>query len=182
MTLETIYYIGQTIAVVAILISLVAIYFQQRQTHSLARAEHEREILAKWESAYDIITRDPDALKSVKICLQDYEGADPTQQAWFGYLMHIIINITERNVYLQRDKLARDGGFDDVKAVIRPFLAAPGGRQFWQRARLSYGVEVRQVLDSALLEPYDGPMIWELFPFYAPEINETSDSKSEDKE
>lgn len=181
MSLETIYYITQIVAVAAILISLVAIYFQQRQVHSLARAEHEREVLAKWETAYDVITRDPDALNSVKICLQDYEGAASIQQAWFGYLMHIIINITERNVFLQRDKLARDVGLHDVKAVIRPFLAAPGGEQFWQRARLAYGIDVRQVLDSALLEPYDGPMIWELFPFYAPETNEASESKLEDK-
>ncbi|MEL6826749.1 MAG: hypothetical protein AAFN91_10925 [Pseudomonadota bacterium] len=176
MTLETIYYITQIIAVVAILISLVAIYLQQRQTHSLASAEHEREILARWEVAFDIITRDPDALKSVTICFQDYERAAPIQQAWFGYLMHIIINITERNLHLRKDKLANEKSTDDIKGVMRPFLAAPGGRQYWQRARLSYGADVRQLLDSTLLEPYDGPMIWELYPFYAPETNEASDS------
>lgn len=39
MTLEAIYYIGQTVAVVAILASLGAIWLQMRQGHMIARAE-----------------------------------------------------------------------------------------------------------------------------------------------
>lgn len=42
MTLETIYYIGQTVAVGAILASLVAIYIQQRKDHAFAQAESQR--------------------------------------------------------------------------------------------------------------------------------------------
>ena len=40
MTLEEIYYIGQTIAVVAILASLGAIWFQQRQANQIARTQN----------------------------------------------------------------------------------------------------------------------------------------------
>ena len=40
MTLESIYYIGQTIAVGAILVSLAAIYWQQRQANQIARTEN----------------------------------------------------------------------------------------------------------------------------------------------
>ena len=40
MTLETIYYIGQTVAVVAIVASLVAIYWQQREANKMARVEN----------------------------------------------------------------------------------------------------------------------------------------------
>ncbi|GLQ21739.1 hypothetical protein ACFFUB_09050 [Algimonas porphyrae] len=178
MTLETLYYSSQIIAVVAILASLIAIYFQQRQNHALARAEHEREALLRWETVYDVITRDPEALKSVRICLQDYEDATSQQQAWFGYFMHIFINITENVVFMQKDKLAHDESLDDAKALIRPLLAAPGGRQYWDRARLSYGVNVRRVLDDALREPYDGPQIWELYPFYAPDKEEASDGEA----
>jgi len=35
MTLESIYYVGQTIAVFAILISLIALWVQRRQTYSV---------------------------------------------------------------------------------------------------------------------------------------------------
>ena len=44
MTLESIYYIGQTIAVAAILGSLVAIYAQQRQANKIARMDMSQRV------------------------------------------------------------------------------------------------------------------------------------------
>jgi len=84
MTLENIYYIGQTIAVGAILVSLVAIYIQQRKDHALARAEHQREILDSSTRLFDSIRFQPTGLESVRKCLVDFEGAEPDQQAEFG--------------------------------------------------------------------------------------------------
>jgi len=59
MTLETIYYIGQTIAVAAILASLVAIYIQQRKDHEFAKAENQRKILMQIERIMGIEMRLP---------------------------------------------------------------------------------------------------------------------------
>ena len=53
MTLETIYYVGQTIAVVAILISLAAIWFQMKQTHDLARVDSSRNM---WMYVSEVMT------------------------------------------------------------------------------------------------------------------------------
>ncbi len=44
MTLENIYYVGQTVAVVAILGSLVAIYTQQRQANKIARMDMSQRV------------------------------------------------------------------------------------------------------------------------------------------
>ena len=53
MTLETVYYITQIIAVGAILASLVAIYIQQRKDHILARADSQREVLQLNSNIFD---------------------------------------------------------------------------------------------------------------------------------
>ena len=45
MSLETVYYITQIVAVVAILASLVAIWFQMRQSQKMERAAAQRELL-----------------------------------------------------------------------------------------------------------------------------------------
>ena len=66
MTLETIYYITQIIAVGAILASLVAIYIQQRKDHVLARAEHQRQILAEVPRYTELAATDPAALQSIR--------------------------------------------------------------------------------------------------------------------
>ena len=42
MTLENIYYIGQTLAVIVIIATLIALLIQTRQTNARARAETSR--------------------------------------------------------------------------------------------------------------------------------------------
>ena len=75
MTLETVYYITQIIAVGAILASLVAIYIQQRKDHALAKAENQREILMQVERLTAPPTAHPKALENIRACVMDYEGA-----------------------------------------------------------------------------------------------------------
>jgi len=65
MTLEEIYYIGQTIAVLAILGSLAAIYWQQRKAHALARAESQREISQLASQWFDEVLAHPTGLENV---------------------------------------------------------------------------------------------------------------------
>ena len=55
MTLETIYYIGQTIAVIAILGSLVAIYIQIRQQNQLSRFNAIREVIEQYNALNGLV-------------------------------------------------------------------------------------------------------------------------------
>ena len=48
MTLEELYYISQIVAVVAIIGSLVAIYYQQSQTNKIARAQISQDVSANY--------------------------------------------------------------------------------------------------------------------------------------
>lgn len=71
MTLENIYYVGQTIAVLAILASLGAIWFQMRQANRLAKLETTRMI---WS----------DATEMLRSQVEDKEKADFLQRALFA--------------------------------------------------------------------------------------------------
>ena len=168
MTLETIYYITQIVAVAAILASLVAIYIQQRKDHELARAEHQRETGDEYNKFYEYITQDPDALDCIKACFQDYEGATSKEQAKFGYLIHLGINIADKTLELLNRKLVSVEHYASAIELSHMLLNTPGGRQYRKRSRLVYGAFIRAELDKALSEQKDGPMIWDLLPFFAP--------------
>lgn len=169
MTLEAVYYITQIIAVGAILASLVAIYIQQRKDHVLARAENQRAILEQVESFMSIPLASPDALENIRACYVDYEGATPAQQASFAHLVHKAVSIAEASLYMRNDKLIAEASYKGFEGAALLSLVTPGGRQYWQRVRMAIGADIRDVLDSALRERTDIPLVWEVFPQFAPD-------------
>lgn len=181
MTLENVYYIGQTIAVVAILGSLIAIYIQQQKDHELAKAENQREILMQIEQLTKPPLAHPQALENIRTCLKDYEGAKRSAQADFSHLVHKSINLAESALYMRKAKLINEASYAGIEGAPLLFLFTPGGKQYWQRTRMVVGAEIREVLDKALIERTDIPPIWEVFPMYAPDIEKRDYSDKQEE-
>lgn len=180
MSLETIYYIGQTIAVIAILASLVAIYIQQRKDHALARAEHQRQILSEVPRYFELAATNPAILQSLRKCFVNYDGASPQDQAAFVHFMHTAVNIAETALYMRKDKLINEASYAGFEGAALSSLVTPGGKQYWQRARLAIGADIRDALDKALMERTDIPSAWEFFPQFAPDEVQASISDEKD--
>ncbi len=182
MTLETLYYITQIIAVGAILASLVAIYIQQRKDHELAKAEHQREILMQIERLTSAPIQHPDALSNIRACLKDYEGAKRSEQADFAHVVHKSINLAESALYMRSTGLINEASYVGMEGAALLFLVTPGGKQYWQRTRMAVGADIRENLDKALAERTDVPPIWEVFPMYALDIVELTSTEDAEKE
>ncbi|MEO1662415.1 MAG: hypothetical protein AAFR51_15610 [Pseudomonadota bacterium] len=181
MSLETVYYVTQIIAVGAILISLIAIYIQQRKDHILARAENQREILREIENLTGIPVASPDALQNIRACYFDYEGATPAQQADFAHVVHKAISIAETALYMRNDKLIAEASYRGMEGAALLSLMTPGGQQYWQRMRMFLGSDIREALDQAMRERTDIPPIWEVLPQYTPDPAQTSAIDPEDE-
>lgn len=167
MTLETIYYIGQTIAVGAILASLVAIYIQQRKDHALAKAESQREITQQASQWFDQLLAHPTGLQSVRHCLQSFHGATPREQAEFSQYMVKSVMLAEQAVYMQNDKLIDHNSH--VKIVMLPVLhiVTPGGREYWADIKSAFGVDVVAAIDKVLAEnPPPAETLFKVFPYF----------------
>ena len=118
MTLETIYYVGQTIAVVALIISLIFVGLQVRQNsqqtaqaNKLARAENRREVISQYNSIYELFFTHPETLTFTRECFQDFENASPEAQVVFAHGMHQFINFLEQAVFLHNEDLLDDETF-----------------------------------------------------------------------
>ena len=177
MTLENIYYIGQTIAVGAILVSLVAIYIQQRKDHALARAEHQREILDSSTRLFDSIRLQPTGLESVRKCLVDFEGAEPDQQAEFGAFAMQTLLLAEKAMYADQDGLLVDAALEAYLNIAVFFIGTPGGRQYWARTNPMFGDEIKTLLDERLQATPDTlPNLLEVMPYLLLRTGESSSS------
>lgn len=169
MSLETIYYITQIIAVGAILASLAAIYVQLRKDHALARSERQQELMNVTNTIYEYLACQRGVLRSVKLCFQDYERATPEAQVEFGYLVHRGLNLAQQATYLRDDKLIENDLYSSALGVSLMYLKTPGGQEYWKRVRISYTENMRSAIDKALLDPASIPPAWDIFPFFAPD-------------
>jgi len=133
MSLEDIYYVGQTLAGAAILISLVAIWLQQRQTNQIARADMTERVLAKFYSAMQLMTEDPDlAFHYARLV----KGQAPAEEAvterlvWFFSLM---IQSHCSSFFLWRDNLSDTRTIAPHDQTILLHLKIPLFEREWRR-------------------------------------------------
>lgn len=174
MTLETIYYIGQTIAVVAILASLIFVGMQVRQNtkqseqaNRLARAQNRRELVIHYKDSFKIASEKPEALAHIRECYQNYNNAPPEAQLTFAYFTHQFFIIAEQAVYLKMEGLLDDVTHEAAENVLLLTLATPGGRQYWEQSKLAHNPALISNVDLKLEERGDQiPPIDQLFPFF----------------
>ena len=181
MTLVTVYYIGQTIAVGAILASLVAIYIQQRKDHAFAQAESQREILQQASQWFDQMLAHPSGLESVRRCLKSFRGATPREQAEFSQYMVRAVSLAEQATFMRKDKLIHDSSH--VKLVMLPamHIVTPGGREYWAAVRPAFGVDVVAAIDKVLEEsPPPVDTLYQIFPYFHPDAEATEQTPPPD--
>lgn len=155
MTLENIYYIGQTVAVVAILASLVAIWIQMRQAHRLARLETTRAIWA-------------DAIEMLRSQAEDKEKAEFLQRALFTndklsdaektrlYLILSSLFVGMENGFaMAQSGMMEEKFWPRMRASIVDYLRPERGRRWWAIARVrtfaandAFVTEVDSIVDE----------------------------------
>lgn len=136
MTLENIYYVGQTIAVIAILASLAAIWVQMRQAHRLAKLETTRAI---WADATEMLRSQAD----------DQEKAEFLQRALFTNEKLSDVEKTRLYLILSSFFVGMENGFamaqsgmmeekfwPRMRASMVDYLKPERGRRWWSVARM----------------------------------------------
>ena len=134
MSLENIYYIGQTVAVVAILASLGAIWIQVRQANRLAKLETSRTI---WVEASERILSHVD----------DAEKADFLQRALFAdnklndaektrlyVLMASMFTMFENGFTMHKSGMMDERFWPRMRDSMRDYITPPRGQRWWAQA------------------------------------------------
>lgn len=150
MSLESIYYVGQTVAVVAILASLAAIWFQMRQSQKMARAAAQRELLlrvSEWTREFININADGDDLTRG---LVEYETSNAASQNQVNKALSEFVFICESALNMHRDGFFSDGTWAGIEGATLALIRTPGGSQWWRYGQTFIGPEIVEHLQERL--------------------------------
>jgi hypothetical protein len=135
MTLESIYYIGQTVAVLAILASLVALYFQQRQANKLAKADMTQ---ASWGAAIATQAQMFSTAEGADFMQRAFYNAAPLTDAEklrFSINMSSMMSTVESAYVLWRQGLFDEVSYQRLLRSMANYFESPRMRKWWALAR-----------------------------------------------
>ncbi len=135
MTLENIYYVGQTIAVIAVLVSLVAIWLQIRQANRLAKLETTRTI---WTNANQMLmsqVEDNEKAEFLQKALFSGEKISDAEKTRLYITLSSMFVGCENGFAMDQSGMMEDSFWPRMRASLADYLRPARGRRWWRVAR-----------------------------------------------
>lgn len=163
MSLETIYYIGQTLAVLAVLISLIAVFFQLRQQSQTARSELYLTAVTAFAEIFRTVRTNPEFARLYSVFLQEWDALSKIQKLQIhAFNIEMCVNLdSSLTMYEQKmiDESTVIPWIDNLLGVI----ITPGGAKWWNESQFFFTPQLRDTLNDRLLEPESLPPPWTHF-------------------
>lgn len=139
MNLETIYYIGQTIAVVVIIATLVALLVQTRQTNKLALIETSRANTLTFIIEQQRLFGTPEDAAFMHKAMYTSERLAEDEKARFGFSMALFFGMVETAHLTHQTGLFRQTDYNRAIDTLRlVYLSSPRVRKWWSVSRINY--------------------------------------------
>jgi hypothetical protein len=132
MTLEEAYYISQIVAVIAIIGSLVAIYFQQRQTNKIARAQISQGVSVNYQGTLrELMT--PELAAIFRKVMFEPAPLNPLESTQILVYFNLTLGPLRDAFYAVRDGLIDARLLNDLSENACWYLTAPLFANEWRR-------------------------------------------------
>lgn len=153
MTLESIYYIGQTLAVIGILASILMVWRQLKQGQKMERAAAHRDVLSRVvEWGRMVNQKDGDSYDTFVLGLQDYESADALSQMHMDKCLSEHVILCESALIMHQSGFFSDGTWEGIDGATIALMRTPGGQQWWILAQHVFGREICAHINQRLSE------------------------------
>lgn len=168
MTLEDLYYVGQTVAVVVIVLTLFAILYQGWQTNKIARADLTMNLWVSAGAANYSLMDSPEKAEFMQRALFTDAPLSDAEKIRFANLMGFALGMHEGAFMLANRQLIEPAAIARTEGLMRLYFQSPRVRKWW-RARRDYGYDPKfRVLIDKIAEEFD----WPAAPTPAPEKQE----------
>lgn len=168
MTLESLYYVSQTVAVLAILGSLVILIFQQRQTRQRAVDESADVMNSGLGDLRIRLGTDPELADLWVRGLFDLDNLSPQERFRFRLLAAQLFENTYILYRRHKRGTVSSEDWDRHAAFMRDGFEAPGTVQMWAVRSGYYPREFVTVIDALITAPAQTGMYPGLGPKEAP--------------
>jgi hypothetical protein len=149
MTLENVYYLGQTIAVVVIIATLFAILHQGHQTNKIARAELTLNMWMQAGAAHYSFVDSPEKAEFMHRALNDEGSLTEPEKLRFANLLGYAIGAHEAAFMLHTRNLVEAAAYDRSEGLSRMYLQSRRVRKWWRlRREYEYDPRFRAIIDA----------------------------------
>lgn len=148
MTLEELYYIGQTVAVVVIVLTLLAILYQGWQTNRLARSDMTRSSWIEMGQTHYAFVDSPEKADFMQRAMFGEAAMTEAEKLRFGNLMGLAIGTHEGAYMLRQRGLIEHAAYQRMEGITRLYLQSPRVRKWWRiRREYIYDPKFRALID-----------------------------------
>jgi hypothetical protein len=133
MTLEELYYISQIVAVVAILASLTAVYWQVRQANMIARAELTHSTYLQSAQIQASLYDTPEKADLMYRALRGTSPLSDPERVRVEVALAAVFGMHEGAFNLRQRNLIEAGAYAGQEALVRLFLRSPYAQAYWAR-------------------------------------------------
>ena len=148
---------------VAILVSLLYVGYQIRQSNRLASASALQSVLGEYLDRN--ANNDVESFTLFNRALLSWEDLSIVEKQQFHIMMTRIILHMQNIMQLHDNKLLDDIDFDTWLSWTTSHMRTPGGKVWWQVTKVSYTPTVVSTLDAFLTENESSPSYLDLFPW-----------------
>ena len=165
MNLSELAALGEAIGGLAVLITVLYLAYQFRQTSIIERTAGQRELLSRCRDWVELTTTHPDLVNVLRKALADWESATPEEkERASGWMLSAGLQ-AEQALYMWRERLINERSYDGFIGVIVAIAATPGGGKWWSHARQALGNDISDLVDDELANrPDDAPSWTDIFP------------------
>jgi hypothetical protein len=163
MTLQDLGNIGEFIAAIGVIVSLVYLATQIRQNTRAVRSSASHAITDARVDFLKSISDNPEVSQMFFSGLSDREALDPAERTRFDIMMTRFMATMENYHYQNRQGAMDPEQWTRVLGVLRRFMSTPGGQAWWSsrpRTDLAFDrfldQEVEQIKSSS---PVDSPAV-----------------------
>ena len=165
MTLGDLAALGEAIGGLAVLITVLYLAYQFRQTTIIERTAGQRDLLGKARTWVELTTTHPELVDVLRNALSDWDSATPEEKERAnGWMLSAGLQ-AEQALYMWREKLINEQSYNGFVGVVVAIARTPGGSKWWQNARIVLGKDIVDLIDAELRDaPKDAPNWLEIFP------------------
>ena len=150
MTIETIYYLSQIVAVIGIFASLIFVGLQVRQNTKAIKATSHHAITDSFNAINTLIISDQRAARVWRLGMAGAEGLDEDERTSFNFMMLGYMRIFETLYYQHSNGTLDKKLFDEELETLKWSVTQPGFRAWWPSNPLSLSAEFRAFINGLI--------------------------------
>ena len=168
MTLQDAAALADTLGGIAVLVTLIYLARQIRQSAQIERAAGQRDLLNQLREWVELTMNDPGLFAVLKRGTERWESLAPAEQEQFHAWALSLLLLAEQALYMRGDGFINEGSFRGIEQAALSVVATPGGRSWWSFVQRLLGDDIARHVEGALAaRPADAPHWLQLLPHWS---------------